>query len=132
MFQKEVANRIISNHNNSNYGRLSIISQWKLNVEKILDIEPSSFQPKPKVDSTLLVFTPKKDYENICSQESLEKITRIFFNQRRKKIKKSFNQLFNNSKEISIKLDIDLDLRPQNLDYKTYLLIAREFDNLRS
>ncbi|MDA9653340.1 16S rRNA (adenine(1518)-N(6)/adenine(1519)-N(6))-dimethyltransferase RsmA [Candidatus Pelagibacter sp.] len=132
MFQKEVANRIISSHNNSSYGRLSIISQWKLDIVKILDIEPNSFQPKPKVDSTLLVFKPKENYEDICSEKSLEQITRIFFNQRRKKIKKSFNQIFDNSREISDKLDIDLDLRPQNLDYKTYLLIARELDNLRS
>ena len=132
MFQKEVANRIISAHNSSNYGRLSIISQWKLNIEKMFDIEPNSFRPRPKIESTLLVFTPKKDYENICSEKSLESISRIFFNQRRKKIKKSFNKIFNNSKEISDKLNIDLDLRPQNLDYKTYLLIARELDNLGS
>ena len=132
MFQKEVANRIISNHNNSNYGRLSIISQWKLNIEKIFDIKPTSFQPRPKVGSTLLVLTPKDNYENICSEKSLEKVTSIFFNQRRKKIKKSFNMIFNNPKEISDKLNINLDLRPQNLDYKTYLLIARELDSLRS
>jgi len=132
MFQKEVANRIISNHNNSNYGRLSIISQWKLDIKKILDIKPSSFKPKPKVDSTLLIFTPKKKYENICSEKALEKVTKIFFNQRRKKIKKPFNQLFNNANEISEKLNINLDLRPQNLDYKTYLKIAQEIDNLRS
>ena len=130
MFQKEVANRIISSHNNSNYGRLSIISNWKLNIEKIIDIKPYSFVPKPKVDSTLLVFTPKTDYKKICSEKSLEKVSRIFFNQRRKKIKKSFNQLFNNPTEISKKLNIDLNLRPQNLSGETYFLIAKELDDL--
>ena len=60
MFQKEVADRIISKFNTSTYGRLSIICNWKLNISKIIDIKPNSFWPKPKVDSSLLVFTPKK------------------------------------------------------------------------
>ena len=60
MFQKEVADRIISKHNTSTYGRLSILSNWKLDVKKICDIKPESFYPKPKIDSSLLFFTPKK------------------------------------------------------------------------
>ena len=111
---------------------MSIISNWKLNIKKIIDIGPESFNPKPKVNSSLLVFTPKKDYKKICSEESLETITRIFFNQRRKKIKKPFNSIFSNPKKISEKLEIDLNLRPQNLDYETYLLIAKEYDNIKS
>ena len=101
-------------------------------IEKIIDIKPDSFRPKPKVDSSLLVFTPNKNVQRICSEKSLEKITRIFFNQRRKKIKKPFNQLFDKAEQISQKLNIDLNLRPQNLNYETYLLIAKEYDNLRS
>ena len=132
MFQKEVADRIISHHNTSNYGRLSIISNWKLNIEKITDIKPGSFKPIPKVDSSLLVFTPKKNYSRICSEKSLEKITRVFFNQRRKKIKKPFSQLFNNFDEVAKKLNIDLNLRPQNLSCDVYLSIAEEFEILRS
>ena len=132
MFQKEVANRIISKHNTSNYGRLSIIANWKLEINKIIDIKPHSFKPKPKVDSSLLVFTPKNNIKKICSEKSLEIITRVFFNQRRKKIKKPFKQLFNNFEKIAKKLNIDLNLRPQNLDIDTYLLIAKEYDLLRS
>ena len=51
MFQKEVADRIISNFNTSTYGRLSILSSWKLNIKKIMDIKPQSFSPRPKIDS---------------------------------------------------------------------------------
>ena len=47
MFQKEVADRIIAKPNTSKYGRLSILSNWKLNIEKIIDIKPESFSPKP-------------------------------------------------------------------------------------
>ena len=131
MFQKEVADRIISKNNQSDYGRLSVISNWKLNVKKIFDIKPSSFYPKPKVESSLLVFTPKEDYLRLKSSKTLEKITRIFFNQRRKKIKKPYNQLFKNNVEYAKKLNINLDLRPQNLDNETYYLLAKEFENLR-
>ena len=60
MFQKEVADRIIAKFNTSDYGRLSILSNWKLNVEKICDIKPESFSPRPKIDSSLLFFSPKK------------------------------------------------------------------------
>ena len=61
MFQKEVAERIIAESNTSKYGRLSILSNWKLDIEKIMEIKPQSFFPRPKVDSTLLLFTPKKN-----------------------------------------------------------------------
>ena len=130
MFQKEVADRIISNHNSSNYGRLSIISNWRLNVKKIIDIEPTSFKPIPKVESTLLVFEPKKKYFKLKKSQSIEKITKIFFNQRRKKIKRPMKIIFNNSERIAEKLNIDLNLRPQNLDFETYYRIADEFEKL--
>ena len=132
MFQKEVADRIISKSNTSTYGRLSIICNWKLNIKKIIDIKPNCFWPKPKVDSSLLVFTPKKKFFKLESPKTIEYITRIFFNQRRKKIKKPFNQLFNNANQIAEGLNIDLNLRPQNLNHQDYYSIAKELEKLRN
>ena len=132
MFQKEVANRIIAEFNTSNYGRLSIISNWKLNIKKILDIKRECFLPKPKVESSLLFFTPKKSFVKIKDVNNLEKITRTFFNQRRKMLKKPFNQLFNGNQKIIDKLKIDLNLRPQNLSLDTYYKLTCEYENLRS
>ncbi len=132
MFQKEVADRIVAKFNTSSYGRLSIISNWKLNIEKICDIGPESFLPMPKIDSSLLYFSPKKNYIQIKDPKNLEKITRIFFNQRRKMIKKPFNQLFNGDQKVLDKLKIDLNLRPQNLNLDTYYKLAYEYENLRS
>jgi len=131
MFQKEVANRIIAKLNSSDYGRLSILSNWKLDVDKIIDIGPNSFFPKPKIDSTLLLFTPKKDFFRLKNPKNLEIITRTFFNQRRKMIKKPFNQIFNNSKEVAERLGIDLNLRPQNLSPEIYFKITKEYENSR-
>ena len=130
MFQKEVADRIIAKYNTSEYGRLSIISNWKLDIKKICDIGPESFVPKPKIDSSLLIFKPKKKFFILKDPKNLEKITRIFFNHRRKMLKKPFNQLFNGNNKILKKLKIDLNMRPQNLDLNTYYKITQEFENL--
>ncbi len=130
MFQKEVADRIISNFNTSKYGRLSILSNWKLDIKKICDIKPTSFSPKPRVDSSLLFFKPKINFFKIENPKNLEKITRVFFSQRRKMLKKPFNQLFNGNLEVINKLKIDLNLRPQNLNFETYYKLTQEYENL--
>ena len=132
MFQKEVAERIIAKSNTSKYGRLSILSTWKLDVKKIMDISPQSFLPKPKVDSSLLLFTPKKKFFELKNAKNLEMVTRVFFSQRRKMLKKPFNQLFKNPEEVSKKFNINLNLRPQNLDPEIYLNLTKEYETLRS
>ena len=132
MFQKEVADRIIAKFNTSTYGRLSILCNWKLNIKKICDVKPESFSPRPKVDSTLLFFSPKLNFYKMKNPKNLEIITRIFFSHRRKMLKKPFNQLFNGNKKILAKLKIDLNLRPQNLDFDTYYKLTDEYEKLRS
>ena len=127
MFQKEVADRIIAKYNTKNYGRLSILTNWKLDIKKICDVKPGSFSPKPKVDSSLLFFQPKKNFFSFKDPKNLEKITRIFFNHRRKMLKKPYNQIFNGNLEISQKLDFNLNMRPQNLDLDTYYKLVIEY-----
>ena len=132
MFQKEVADRIIAQFNTSAYGRLSILANWRLNINKICDISPESFSPRPKIHSTLIHFTPKKKFFEIKDPINLEKITRIFFSHRRKMLKKPFNQIFNGNYDLLNKLNIDLNLRPQNLDFDTYYKLTMEYEKLRS
>ena len=130
MFQKEVAERIIAEYNTSKYGRLSILSNWKLNIKKIIDIKPQSFSPRPKIDSTLLLFTPRENFFSLNNAKNLETLTRVFFSQRRKMLKKPFNQVFNNAKEVADKFNIDLNLRPQNLEPEIYFKLVREYEGL--
>ena len=132
MFQKEVADRIISQYNKSSYGRLSILANWKLDIKKIFDIKPNSFLPKPKVDSSLLFFSPKKNFLKLQNPKNLELVTRIFFSHRRKMIKKPYQQLFLGNKDILNHLKLNLTLRPQNLDFETYYNLASEYENLKS
>ena len=94
IFQKEVADRIIAEENSKNYGRLSILTSWKLSGQKILDIDPKYFSPKPKVWSSIILLEPKIRIENLKKTKNLEHVTNIFFNQRRKMIRKPMKQLF--------------------------------------
>tara|TARA_Y100000996_G_scaffold316234_1_gene252430 strand:- start:620 stop:1417 length:798 start_codon:yes stop_codon:yes gene_type:complete len=128
MFQKEVADRILAECNTKNYGRLSIISSWKMDVEKIIDINPNCFFPAPKVKSSLLIFMPKNKYYELNSSKNLEHVTNIFFNQRRKMIKKPLKLLFKNYEKIAEELSLDLNLRPQNLNNHTYYKICSHYE----
>ena len=130
MFQKEVAERIVAEYNTSQYGRLSILANWKLDIKKISDVKPQSFSPKPKIDSTILYFSPKKKFHEFKDPRNLEKVTRVFFNHRRKMLKKPFNQIFNGNKNVLNKLKIDLNLRPQNLNYEIYYQLTSEYEKL--
>ena len=132
MFQKEVADRIISDFNTKNYGRLTILANWRLKIKKICDIHPSCFNPRPKVESTLLLFEPKINFVKFENPKNLEKITRVFFMHRRKMIKKPFLNLFNKNINLASKMELDLNLRPQNLDFNTYLNLTKDYEALRS
>ena len=130
MFQKEVADRILANTGEKQYGRLSILSSWKMNVKKIKEISPNSFYPSPKVKSTVLLFEPKKNFFKIKNAKNLEHVTNVFFNQRRKMIKKPLKTIFGNISEISNKLKININERPQNLSPDIYFQICKEYENL--
>ncbi len=130
MFQKEVAERILAKTDSKHYGRLSIISNWKLDIKKEFDISPNCFFPKPKVESTLLSFIPKKKFFYIKNPKNLEKITRIFFNQKRKMIRNPIKQIFKEPDKIAETLNIDLNLRPQNLNPLTYFNLTKEYEKL--
>ena len=132
MFQKEVADRIISKFNTKDYGRLSILANWRLKIKKIFDIQPSCFQPKPKIQSSVLYFEPRKNFLTFKNPKNLEKITRVFFMHRRKMIKKPYYQLFNNNGNIASQIGINLNLRPQNLDFDTYYELTKQYEHSRS
>ena len=77
MFQKEVADRIIAKFNTANYGRLSILSNWKLNIKKIMDVDPESFSPKPKIKKLIFaeIDNGSKDYDLEYIRNHIENLT---------------------------------------------------------
>ena len=128
MFQKEVADRIIAKVNTKNYSRITILANWKFNIKKLFDVNPECFSPRPKIKSTLLEFTPKKNIFEIKNPKNLENITRMFFRHRRKMIKKNFVRLFKNFNYISELIEIKLTDRPQNISVEKFLMIVKEFE----
>ena len=98
--------------------------------KKVFNINSSCFNPKPKVQSTLLMFSPRKKYPKLENSKNLEFVTRIFFNQRRKKLKTPFNILFKNNAYIQNKLKINLNLRPHNLKHEVYYELTKEYEEI--
>jgi len=131
MFQKEVADRILAKTQTKDFGRLTILSNWRLEIKKHFDISKNCFFPKPKVSSTLLSFTPKKNNQfNLKNPKILEEVTKVLFSNRRKMINKNFNKLFKNKEFVKNKLNINLKKRPEELPNEMYYRIAIEYENL--
>ena len=99
-----------------------------MDIYRVKDVSPNCFYPKPKVSSTLLLFIPKKKVFNINELKNLEFITRTFFSLRRKMIKKPLKQIFKNFSDIVLKLNLNPNDRPQNLNPLTYYKICKEYE----
>ena len=131
MFQKEVADRIIAKTRTKEFGRLAVLSNWRLDIKKHFDISKNCFFPKPKINSTLLSFKPKKiNTFNLKNPKNLEKVTRILFSNRRKMMNKNFKKLFKEKLSKIKNLNLDLNKRPEELTNETYYKIALEYEKL--
>ena len=129
MFQKEVADRILAKVNCKDYSRLTILANWRFEVKKKFNVNPECFSPRPKIMSTLLEFIPKKNVVELNEPSILENITRLFFSQRRKMVKKNFAKFFNNFDYVSKKIGISLNDRPQNISINKYIQLAKEYED---
>ena len=131
MFQKEVADRIIAKPNTKEFSRLTVLSNWRLNIKKHFDVSKNSFYPKPKVNSTILSFRPKKNnLLNLRNPKNLEKITQVLFSNRRKMINKNMKKLFKEKLFLLNNLNIDLNKRPGELSNEIFYKIAIEYEKL--
>ena len=93
MFQKEVAERIVSEPGSKAYGRLAVLSQWRAQVRMVMTLPPEAFSPPPKVSSAVVEFIPRPAMAPACSVKSLGKVTAAAFGQRRKMLRQSLKQL---------------------------------------
>ena len=133
MFQKEVADRILAKKNIKDFGRLSILCNWRLDIKKHFDVSKNCFSPKPKINSTVLSFTPKKNnLFNIKNPKHLETVTRVLFSSRRKMINKNFVKLFGHDKSVAKDLNLNLNQRPEELSNEMFYRIAMKYEKLFS
>ena len=129
MVQKEVAERMTADIGTKNYGRLSIMVNLNNDVKKLLNVKPSSFVPKPKVDSTVIKVSPKNK-DIVVNNEIFEKIVKVCFSQRRKKVKNNLDQLNINTISLLELSNIDPDIRAENIDIEGFLRISNNYEEL--
>jgi len=129
MFQKEVADKILAKRNSAAFGRLTILTNARLKITSHFNISQNCFYPIPKVKSTILVFEPivNQDFK-VKDVTNLEKITHVFFSKKRKMINKAFKELFKEPIAIAEKININLNLRPNQLSEKEYYKITEYFE----
>ncbi len=127
MFQKELGEKILGDYKTSNYGRLSIFRNLRLEYKKKFFVSPSCFTPKPKVTSMVIHFRPKinKNFNKI-DPVYLEKVTNIFFSNKRKMINKAISKILDVS-DLKKILNLNLNSRPSDLNPEAYYKITEVY-----
>ena len=120
MFQKEVGERILATHGSKQYGRLSVITQSRCKIKKLIIAKSKIFNPEPKVDGIVLEFTPHNENFDMNIKQ-LEIIVRNAFSQRRKMIKTTLSPYIH----YMDKLSINSNLRAENLSVTEYCNLAK-------
>jgi 16S rRNA (adenine1518-N6/adenine1519-N6)-dimethyltransferase len=123
MFQKEVAGRLMASPHTSEYGRLSVMCQWKAHIKKLFDLPPGAFLPQPKVTSTVVQLTPHVSRETI-SWTALEMVTKAAFSQRRKMLRSSLKGFLEAPQVLLEKAALCPELRAENLTVKEFCTLA--------
>lgn len=128
MFQREVAERIVAEPGTKDYGRLSVISQWRSEAHIALTLKPEAFTPPPKVSSAVVVFKPRPDPQPACSVKTLGKVTAAAFGQRRKMLRASLKTLVPNPEELLDAAGIAPDLRAERVPVRDFAKLALVYE----
>lgn len=128
MFQKEVAERIVASPGGKDYGRLSVLAQWRGVPRKMFDIDPRAFTPPPKVTSTLIHFAPTPSPHPQCRVGTLEKVTAAAFGQRRKMLRSSLKTLTPNAASLLDAAGLESTLRAEQIDVGDFCRLAGCFE----
>jgi 16S rRNA (adenine1518-N6/adenine1519-N6)-dimethyltransferase len=131
LFQKEVVDRLIASPGTSDYGRLSVISQWLCEIKPQFNIPPEAFTPSPKVTSTLVRLIPRQETLAMADRSCLEAVTQAAFGQRRKMLRSSLKSL-GNAHEILQMAQIEGHKRAEELTITDFCSLARAFSSLRT
>lgn len=125
MFQKEVADRITATPDDKAYGRLSIVTQWLCQTEAVIDLPPSAFTPPPKVNSTVVRFTPRAKPLYEADIDKLEQVVSAAFGQRRKMLRQSLKAVSDNATALCEGAGIEPTRRAETLSIEEFCALAR-------
>jgi 16S rRNA (adenine1518-N6/adenine1519-N6)-dimethyltransferase len=131
MLQKEVVDRICAEPGNKQYGRLSVMMRYYCETEHLFDVPPESFDPAPKVTSSIIRLTPhRRPPVQVASRDNLNRIVTQAFSQRRKTLRNSLKNLISDS-DLEL-LSIDSKLRAENLTLQDFAKLSNLLDNNQS
>jgi 16S rRNA (adenine1518-N6/adenine1519-N6)-dimethyltransferase len=124
MFQREVAARIVAEPRSKDYGRLSVLAQWRTTPRILFGVPAAAFTPRPKVESSLVELVPRPSLDPPCDVLMLERVTAAAFGQRRKMLRSSLRQISPDSEALLETLGIDPRARAEELDVADFCHIA--------
>ncbi len=130
MFQKEVADRITAIPNSKDYGSLSVLSQLLCDIKKEFDIEPKEFFPRPKIHSSVITVNPLPIPKFAVNLETLTRLTRAVFSQRRKMLRNSLQNITNHTETVLENAKLSGNERPENLTIEQFCLLANNVECL--
>jgi 16S rRNA (adenine1518-N6/adenine1519-N6)-dimethyltransferase len=130
MFQKEVAERIVSEPGSKVYGRLAVLSQWRAKTRIVMSLPPEAFSPPPKVSSAVVEFLPRQEMQPACSAIALGKVTAAAFGQRRKMLRQSLKQLGCDAEALLAATGIKSDLRAEQLSVTDFARLAYVWERM--
>lgn len=124
MFQREVADRIVANPHTKDYGRLSVLAQWRTRPRILFTVPPDAFTPRPKVASAVVELVPRQTLHPDCDVSALEQVTAAAFGQRRKMLRASLRQLTRDPETLLESLNLDPKARAEALEVADFCRIA--------
>ncbi|OWJ67181.1 16S rRNA (adenine(1518)-N(6)/adenine(1519)-N(6))-dimethyltransferase [Inquilinus limosus] len=123
MFQKEVADRLVAEPRSGAYGRLSVIAQWRAEVDPLLTLPARAFTPPPKVDSTVVRLRPRPNREDVPFAV-MEAVTAAAFGQRRKMLRASLRSL-GDAEALLAEAGLPPTARAEEIDIAGFVRLAR-------
>jgi 16S rRNA (adenine1518-N6/adenine1519-N6)-dimethyltransferase len=128
MLQKEVIDRMVARPCTSDYGRLSVMLQWRYAMENVLFVPPTSFDPPPRVDSAVVRMVPREHPADI-DVKLLSELVQVAFSQRRKLMRHTLGQWL---QEKNFAGQFDVQRRAEEVPVAEYLALAQQLQPLRS
>lgn len=129
MFQREVAERIVAPPGSKTYGRLSVLTGWRMEAKILFDIAPKAFVPPPKVTSSLVRLVPRAAPLR-CDRATLERVTAAAFGQRRKMLRQSLKSLGDDPLALLAQAGLDPAARAEEIPVEGFVKLAQALFSL--
>jgi 16S rRNA (adenine1518-N6/adenine1519-N6)-dimethyltransferase len=121
MLQKEVVERMCAAPGSKDYGRLTVMLQWRYQIDSVLDVPPTAFEPAPRVDSAIVRMQPLP-VDTTVDAKRLQTLVTVAFSQRRKILRHTLGRWL---EEQRVTTPFDLQRRAEEVAVAEYLALAR-------